>query len=102
MSADTTRDTGLAPAHLAGRQVARVRGIDRVWYDLDDGKIEDVQPCYCPPATMVEVSANGRTLGWYAAPNVRLALDECRCVLPEQSCPACCAAARAVYGEDVP
>jgi hypothetical protein len=104
MSAGTTRDTSTFPEHTtdAGRRVARVRGIDRVWYDLEDGKIEGVQPCYSPPVTMVEVSADGRMLGWYAAPNVRLALDECRCVLPEQSCPACRAAAREACGEDIP
>ena len=114
MSAGTTFDINTFPQPITpadvGRRVAAIQGIDWDWRIPTNaesvGVVEEVQPCYSPAATMVRVSVAGRDLGWYTAGSIRLIPDECRCVLPEQSCPACRAAAReaarAEYGEDIP
>ena len=75
-----TFDLDTAPQSITpddvGRAVAAIQSIDWDWIIPASmgltGLVEDVQPSYCPAATMVRVSVAGRDLGWYASHSVRL------------------------------
>lgn len=61
----------VTPADV-GRRIAALRTIGWVWRHVQDALVAAVQPCYTPPALMVQVAIGGRVIGWWRQEDVHL------------------------------